>query len=261
MRPVLCHFFGLPIFSYGFFMALGFLFATLAAIEMGKKYEIKKEDLLDLGVWILISGVLGARIFYVGIHLEYYLKHPLEILLINKGGLVYYGGLIGSTLAALVFIQKKKTNLWILGDILMAVLPVGQMFGRIGCFMNGCCFGIPSTSFIRVTFPMNSFAFEHYQEFTPVHPVQLYEAFGAGVLFLLLSHFMEKKKFHGQIMALYCVFYGILRFVVEFYRADSMKLNEALTISQGISIAIIAIGFILYLFRRKNRIDSQKKIF
>lgn len=256
MKPILLHIFGLPIFSYGFFMALGFLFATLAAIEMGKKYEIKKEDILDLGVWILISGVIGARIFYVGIHLDYYLKNPLEILLINKGGLVYYGGFIGSTLAAVAFMRKKNFNLWIIGDIVMAVLPVGQMFGRIGCFMNGCCFGIPSTHFIRVTFPMNSFAFEQYQEFMPVHPVQLYESFGAGVIFLLLSHFMEKKRFHGQVIALYCIFYGILRFIVEFYRADSMKFNETFTISQGISIAILVIGIILYFFRRKTQTPS-----
>ena len=256
MKPILFHIFGLPIFSYGFCIALGFLFATLAAIEMGKKYEIKKDDLLDLGVWLLISGVVGARLFYVGIHPDYYFKNPLEIFLINKGGLVYYGGLIGSTIAALVFIKKKQLKVWIIGDIAMAVLPIGQMFGRIGCFLNGCCFGIPSTHFCRVTFPMNSFAFEHYQEFMPVHPVQLYESFGAGVIFLLLSHFMEKKKFHGQIMSLYCIFYGILRFIVEFYRADSMKFNETFTISQGISVAIITAGLILYYFRSKTQTTS-----
>ena len=259
MHPILIKIFGLPVFSYGFFLACGFLFATITAAEIGKRYSLSKDTLLDFAVWLVISGVVGARIFYILLNLPFYIAHPLEVIMLNKGGLVFYGGLIASTITALIFIRKYHLPLWKTGDILLTVTPVGQMFGRIGCFMNGCCFGTPTTHPFRVIFPMNSPPFDFYQEFQPVHPVQLYESFGAGMIFLILVTVIEKKRFDGQIMALYCIFYPILRFCVEFFRADNPKYG-LFSISQYISIGIFLMGVALYAYLSIRNAREELKI-
>jgi phosphatidylglycerol:prolipoprotein diacylglycerol transferase len=154
--------------------------------------------------------------------------------------------LLAAVFSGILFIRKKNMGLLKTGDVIMAVLPVGQMFGRIGCFLNGCCFGTPCTLPFRVIYPMNSHAFQHYQEFQPVHPVQLYESLGTGLLFLALISIIERKRFHGQIVALYGMLYPALRFVMEFMRGDTTRHAADLTFAQYLSIPIFLISFVLY---------------
>ncbi len=251
MHPILFHIYEFPVFSYGFCLALGFILAALSAIEMGKKQDIHKDLILDLTLWTLICAIVGARLLYVIVDFSYYQKHPWEILFLNKGGLIFYGGFAGGVWAAISFIRKKKLPLWKTGDILLAVLPLGQMFGRLGCFLNGCCFGLPTLSAFKVTFPVESFACEYYQELQPVHPVQLYESIGLGILFLFLATLVERKRFDGQVAALYGLGYSILRFCMEFFRGDNPALALGFTLSQWISVFLFVVSLFLYAVLKK----------
>lgn len=257
MHPVLIKIFGIPVYSFGFFVALGFLVATFSAVEIGKKYKINSNDILDLTTWILIAGIVGARLLYIVVEFDYYMANPKELLMLHHGGLVYYGGLIGAVFALIYFFKSKPYSPVLMGDIIAASIPIGQMFGRIGCFLNGCCFGTPSLCSIRVTYPMNSIPFIHYKEFQPIHPVQLYESLGSGIIFLILVTITENKKFNGQIIALYGVLYGILRFSLEFFRGDVEIYWYSLSMSQYISIAIFLSSILIYgMFAKKNVITQ-----
>jgi len=248
MRPILFQIFGIPVYSYGFFVALGFSVATLSLYELDRKTPKQTDELVDLSLWILIASIVGARCFYVALHVDYYIRNPVEILLLNKGGLVFYGGLLGGVTAAWCYTLIKKISLIEMGDKILAVLPIAQMFGRIGCFMNSCCFGSPTLFSVRVTFPLNSYACDFYQELQPVHPVQLYESMGLGLLFLFLVTVYERRRFKGQVMVLYAVGYGMLRFTMEFLRGDNPKLALEWTLAQWISAGLILAG--LYGYRR-----------
>jgi len=254
MYPVIYNLFGIQIYSFGLFLALGFIFSLISLIEVGKRFGFSKNDAIDLSYILLISGVVGARVFYIILNYQYYLSKPLEMLLINKGGLVYYGGFIGGIFAVLYFVKNHKLSFLTTVDLIASVVPIGQMFGRIGCFLNGCCFGTESVGKLKVIFPLGSPAFNHYHEFQPVHPVQLYESFGVGIIFLILVSVIERKKFDGQIISLYGILYPLLRFNIEFFRADNPKLLNLFTISQYLSIIIFIISsFSYYYFARKQK--------
>jgi phosphatidylglycerol:prolipoprotein diacylglycerol transferase len=132
------------------------------------------------------------------------------------------------------------------------------MFGRVGCFLNGCCFGFPTLSAFKVTFPMGSFACEHYQELQPVHPVQLYESIGLGILFLFLATLVDRKRFDGQVVALYGLGYSTLRFCMEFFRGDNPPFALGFTLSQWISIVLFVGSLLLYPILNKYSLSRSR---
>jgi phosphatidylglycerol:prolipoprotein diacylglycerol transferase len=254
MRPVLFQVGSIEVYTYGLMVALGFALATLSLIEIFRKQADTLDSIVDFALWTLVAAILGARTYYVVAHHAYYLEHPIEILMLNRGGLVFYGGLAGGIAGAVLYCRKQSWPLLDTGDYVLAVLPIGQMFGRMGCFLNGCCFGAPTLFPIRFTYPLGSLACDYYQELQPVHPVQLYEAFGLGLLYLLLMFLHDKKQFPGQVMALYGMGYGTLRFMMEFLRGDSLRYALGWTLSGWISVALILFSSIAYAFllRRKR---------
>jgi phosphatidylglycerol---prolipoprotein diacylglyceryl transferase len=250
MHPILCDIFGLKLYSYGFFMAVGVFAAVAVALYLARTSDVKTDTIYDLSFVIVIFSIIGARILYVLINLSYYLSHPFEIILLNRGGLVFYGGLFGGFIAALIYMKKNALPAWKLGDILCVVVPLGQAFGRIGCFMNSCCFGKACTASWSVTFPINSLPFEHYQDFVPVHPVQLYESGAVFLVFVMLYVLYEDKKFDGQIVSLYGAFYSLARFSTEFFRGD-VPVYFSLTLAQWISAGVFV--FSVFLYRKLSR--------
>ncbi|MBN2143579.1 MAG: prolipoprotein diacylglyceryl transferase [Candidatus Aureabacteria bacterium] len=256
MYPVVFQWGWLTIFTYGCFLALGFLLATMAFADLGKKSGFQKDDLMDFTIWILVASIVGARILYILINLPHYQEHPLEIILLNRGGLVFYGGILGGILAGICYLKKKKLPVLKIGDMAMTVIPLGQMFGRIGCFLNGCCFGRPTTFPIKVTFPLGSPACDYYQELMPVHPVQLYESIALGCFFLLLLTIYEKKRFDGQMIALYGMGYAVIRFLLEFLRGDNPPILAGLTLSQCVGIVVFPLSLGLYFYWSKKKIQE-----
>ncbi|MCK4994474.1 MAG: prolipoprotein diacylglyceryl transferase [Candidatus Omnitrophica bacterium] len=244
MHPVLFNFGNLKIFSYGAMVALGVLFSTVFVYRLALKRGLDAEKIVDLIFWIVVWGLIGGRLFYVLINPEIYFKNPLEIIKINKGGLVFHGSLLGAIITALVFVKKSKQPLFETLDIIFVFLPLAHALGRVGCFLNGCCAGKPTQSFLGVIFPGHSLR---------VHPTQLYSAFFLLIIFLIL-YFLEKKKhFAGEIVSLYLIIYGVMRFAIEYLR-DNPKVLGDLTMFQCISIVLILLGGVLH-----NALKSKRK--
>lgn len=226
MHPILFSLGPLTIYSYGVMLALAFVVGIWFATRQAKKEKVPANTILDLSLIALIAGIIGARILFVLRNLNYYLLQPFEIIMFWQGGLIYSGGLILGTLCAILFLKVRRLNIWKVVDICAPSLAIGQAIGRIGCFLNGCCFGKPVSWGIK--FPPGSKA--SYEQFSqgliksvneyslPVHPTQLYSALSALIIFLILILVRRRKRFNGELFFLYLLLYAITRFGIEFLR-------------------------------------------
>lgn len=247
MHPVLTRIFGIPIYSYGLFLALAFLVCIILILRRSIFIGIAPHHILDLCLYAIISGILGARILYVILNWDYYIMHPVEIFLLNKGGLVFYGGFIAALITAILVVKRRKLPIWGIADIVILYLPLGQAIGRIGCFLNGCCYGKPTTSILGVQFPEYSFAASQFGIEHLVHPTQIYSSLADVLIFLILGSRMRYR------ILWYMFLYGTARFILEFFRADNPAVFYGLNIPQIISIIMIIIALILY-----GRIQSRR---
>jgi len=228
MHPILFEIGPLIIHSYGVMLALAFVVGIWFAIRQAKREEIPANTILDLSLVALITGIIGARILFVLRNLDYYLLHPFEIIMFWQGGLIYSGGLILGTLCVILFLKVRRLNIWKVVDTCTPSLAIGQAIGRIGCFLNGCCFGKPTDLPWGIKFPPKSFA--SYEQFSqgliksvneyslPVHPTQLYHSFAALIIFLILIMVRRRKRFNGQLFLLYLLLYAIARSGIQFLR-------------------------------------------
>lgn len=258
MHPIFLKLGGLEIRWYGVMAALGFLSAYFIIYLNRKRAGMNSDQVASLLFVSIICGIGGARIFYVIRFWNQFRGNLLEIFRIDHGGLVFYGGFFLVIAALFIFCHKNKLNLPAVLDIIAPGLAIGHAFGRIGCFLNGCCYGKPTQCFLGVTYPENSAPGQHYHELT-LHPVQLYEA-TANVVFFLILLFMMKRVKRGQLMSIYIFGYGTLRFCDEFFRGDHTNLwFGTLTQAQVTGLILIPIGIILFMyFQRKN--DTNKDI-
>jgi phosphatidylglycerol:prolipoprotein diacylglycerol transferase len=235
----------LTIHWYGVLVALGFLIGLWTASRRGLREGIAPEKIMDIGPWLIVGTVMGARTLHVISYWDQdFAGQPwTEVFMVHKGGLVYYGGFIGATLAGIVYLLWKKLPLWKFGDVLAPSIPLGYVLGRIGCLMNGCCYGRACDLPWAIRFPK-----EHSgTQGTPVHPTQLYDALLSAGLWLLLEWLFRRKRFDGQVFAAYLLGYAVLRSIVEFFRGDYSRhyLGGWATPAHLVSIGIFAIGLIL----------------
>jgi len=242
MHPILFSIGFVTIYSFGTMIAVGYL---LAGSLLWREARRKKKDpaiLLDLGIGVMLSALLGGRALYIILNLGDYLKDPLEAFKIQHGGLVFYGGLLGAIFFALLFIKRKGLPLWETLDEMTPYATLVHAFGRIGCFLNGCCYGRPTSLFWGVTFPGHKF---------PLHPTQLYESFFLIVLFFVLRNFARKKTaFSGGIFLLYLFCYGLFRFIVEFFRGDQEIMPPGLTLPQVLSALLVGVSLFFWKKRK-----------
>lgn len=244
MHPILLKFGVLKIYSYGVCLASGFIIAAFLAKAEAQRQNISPEKILDIALSALVSGILGARIFYVAQNLSYYTKFPAEILMLHKGGLSFYGGFITAVFCVIISLKKAGLPVFKVLDIYAPYIALAQAIGRIGCFLNGCCYGKYTTYRGAVCFPGDSL---------PRHPVQLYESLILLLIFLFLRVIQTKRRFsnkHADIFLFYCILYSIARFSLEFLRADNLPVLGNLTIHHLISAGIFTIS-ILILLRQK----------
>ena len=239
---------------YGVLLALGFLAGLWTASRRARLTGLAPEKVLDLGPWLIIGALLGARTVYVLSYWEEsFAGKPIwNIFKIHEGGLVFYGGLIGATLAAIIYLISRKLPLWQYGDALAPSIALGSFFGRLGCLMNGCCFGRACDLPWAIQFPQG-----HPSYPATVHPTQIYDALLNLGLYGLLAWLYRRKRFDGQIFALFLVGYALLRSVVEWFRGDYSHYYWGGNFTQAhvISLAILAAGIILYrtLARKPKR--------
>lgn len=238
MYPVLLKIGPITVYSYGTFVAVGYLLAILLARKKAVKYGLDPDKITDLGLYVLIAGLAGARLLYVLTQLKSFIYRPVfDIFKIWEGGLVYYGGLIAGVIIGVWYIKKIKYPLEKVVDIVAPSIALGQFLGRIGCFLNGCCYGKVSKSFGLI--------FPNIGDNLPHIPTQLIESVVTLVIFLFLLKREKHKKFDGELFLLYLVLYSISRFLIEIIRADDRgpSLFGVISVSQFVSILI----FILLL--------------
>lgn len=243
MHPIITKIFGIPVYSYGFFMAVAFLLCLCLVAQRAKTFGIVREHILDVCFYVFISGLAGARLFYVVMDLPYYLKNPLEIFQLQKGGLVFYGGIIMALAAGILVIKKYKLPLGKTVDLLVLYLPLGHAIARVGCFLNGCCYGKPTGVLWAVQFPQNSLPGIRFGSMH-IHPVQFYSSLVDIGIFLILSC-IPRRRFSGELVFFYFILYGTGRFFLELFRADTLILVWGLNIFQLISLGIVILGLVL----------------
>lgn len=243
---------------YGILVASGFMAGLWTASRRALRDNISPETIFDLGPWLLFGTIIGARTMYVVSYWnEEFAGRPIwEIFKIYHGGIVFYGGFIGATLGGIIFAWRRHLPVWKLGDILAPSIALGSFFGRWGCLMNGCCYGRPTTMPWGIQFPPGHPTYPHY-----VHPTEIYDSLLNIGLYFLLAWLFRRKKFDGQIFALYLIFYAVLRSFVEFFRGDYTPAHyfAGLTPAQLLSIGMIAAGACLLwkLPRRRSDLPSD----
>lgn len=241
MKPILASFGPIHLYSYGLCIALGVLLSLFLMRRRALKEGFPRPDeIFDMAFAVLVWGFLGARIFYVLQNFSYYVKEPLKIFAVWEGGLIFYGGVITAFLGFGWIVRAKKWPFWKMLDFLVPYGALTHAFGRLGCFLNGCCFGRACDWPWAVRFPELSYA---------VHPTQLYEAVYDLLLFAFLLKHRKQVRFEGEMGLLYFLLYGMGRFMIEFVREPSW-LGSGLTSNQWLSAAIIAAAFIIFQFRR-----------
>jgi phosphatidylglycerol:prolipoprotein diacylglycerol transferase len=234
----------LTVHWYGVLIVCGFVSGLWLASRRCLRDGLSPEAVADGGVWILAGAIIGARVFHVVAYWESDFAHKpwWEVVAIWHGGLVYYGGLVGASLATALYVRKCNLPLWKFADALAPSIALGQFFGRIGCFLQGCCYGLPTSLACGVRFPQGTTGHSG-----PVHPTQLYEAaLNLGLYGALAWHY-RRKRFAGETFAWYLIGYAVLRFAVEFFRGDyPQRYLGWATPGQLTSVLVLATGLILW---------------
>jgi phosphatidylglycerol:prolipoprotein diacylglycerol transferase len=283
MRPILFRIPGLgwPLFGFGVLMLVAFFAAMTLADRKAKRIGLPDDLIESLAVWMIIGGLVGARLFYV---IQYWKTGEFrsfgDLFTIWRGGIVLYGSIAGGVIAVLLYRLRRPFPVLVTVDVLSPALALGMGIGRIGCFLNGCCYGDPCQLPWAVRFPVGSnpwwhqlragaFGDYHPTEATldgirrnlippdvpaalPIHPTQLYAALDGVLLCLLLLAFFPLRKRDGETTALLMITYPISRILIEQLRSDESIFFAGMTISQTISLAILFCGILFWVWLRSR---------
>jgi len=271
MDPIAFKIGGFAIYWYGILVAGGFLAGLWTASRRCVLDKLDGKVISDLGVWVIIAGMLGARAMHVLTYWDdQYAGGPLwQVLDFRSGGLVFYGGFIGAALAVILYIRLHgKQPLWKIADAFAPSIPLGHALGRLGCLMFGCCFGTACDLPWAIQFPAASPAFNALGQAPTdaahslhVHPTQVYSALLNVALYGGLAWLYRHKRFDGQVFGLYLAGYSINRFVVEFFRGDYQV--EQLWFGwvkpgQQLSLFLLPIGIALIMCLRRRPMAERQ---
>jgi phosphatidylglycerol:prolipoprotein diacylglycerol transferase len=286
MHPVLFQIGSFVIGTYGLMIVLGLLAGMWLIARLARRRGLSVDFFYDLLLVALLSGFVGARLTFIALNWDQFLKDPLALLL-SRQGFVFLGGLAPATAAAVWFARRRRMPVWEVADVVAPGLVLGHAFGRIGCFMSGCCYGLactpanhPLLARIAVSYPVvraadgklsEMFNFAYGSQVMqgllaptatrtlPLAPVQLFESAGNALICLALVWAWRRRRFSGQIAALYLVLYSLLRFGLEFLRGDfdrGLYFNGAISTSQIVCVFTLAAGLGLWLWRGKRGLQA-----
>ena len=236
---------------YGVLLAIGFLLGLWTASRRATRDGLPPGKIFDAGTWLIVGAILGARLLYAVSYWDRLMQSPLypsapwtEIFMIQRGGLVFYGGLLGAILSGMIYVWKEKLPLWRFADVMAPSIALGYVPGRLGCLMNGCCYGHPTGLPWAIHFPA-----DHETHGLGVHPSQIYDSVLNLCLYLGLAWLYRHKKFNGQVFAAYLIGYALTRSTVEFFRGDypeaSRYAGGLMTPAHLVSLFILAAGLML----------------
>ena len=253
MHPIAFQLGSLSVRWYGVMMALGFLAGLWTATRRARLVNVHGDIIADVTLWLMFGSIAGARAVYVTTYWKQeFASQPFsEIFMVQHGGLVYYGGLIGAIVAGSIYLARKKLPVWKIADILAPSIALGSVFGRIGCLMNGCCYGYACDLPWAIHFPA-----DHATAGAAVHPTQIYDALLNLILYLSLAWWFRRKKFDGQIFAAYLMGYAVFRSIAEHFRGDypADHIHNGLTSAQVVSIGIFTAGLALWFWRSRRAV-------
>src|SRR6266540_4088633 len=263
MYPRLFELGPITVYTYGVLLAAAYLLGLQLARARAKTRGLDANRVLDLGIYIIISALIGAKLLLLITDFRTFTAQPRELLTLLRSGGVFYGGLILAVVVALWYIRRIGLPLWTTCDVFAPGIALGHVIGRFGCLFAGCCFGKPTTEPWGITFT-DPFAAANVGTplGVPLHPTQLYEA-GTELLILLILLGTERKgrPFPGRTFWLYLLLYAISRFIIEFYRGDPRGSVGIFSTSQFISIILapLAVGMLVYLSRRETPEPKRAK--
>ncbi len=252
--------------SYGFMILCGFLVCLWLFQRRGRRVGLNPAALFDIALISLLCGIVGARIFFVIYDWSDFAGQPWRVLYVWQGGLVFFGGLVGGLAGMIVSIRVRGLPVWTTLDVAGSLMPLAHAFGRTGCFLNGCCFGKVTSSWVGVAFPRvldesgavaGCPVFSHHlgqglvtasqTHSLPVHPTQLYAVAYNLAIFGALSLLLPRRRRPGDVGWFYIVLYCTARFTNELFRGDTGPVAwlGGLTIFQGIALAGVALGLVM----------------
>jgi phosphatidylglycerol---prolipoprotein diacylglyceryl transferase len=235
----------IPIRLYGLMIGLGFIIGVTLAARQAKKEGVSPERVTDLGVYMLLTAIVGSRILFVLTNLHEFADKPWEAFALWKGGLVFYGGLLAAVPVGIGYVKRHRLPVWKTADIMAPSIALGQAFGRLGCFFAGCCYG--ATCSLRIGIIFND-PHTLAPPGVPLFPTQLMESGGNLLIFLTLLLLRRSKKFNGQLFWAYVLFYAVLRFIIEFFRGDTIRglyFGGAISTSQIIAIGMFGLSGVM----------------
>src|SRR5438067_8428444 len=262
----------IPLHTYGLLIATAFLVAMQLAGRAARLAGLDRERVMDLCFWILLAAMVGSRVLFIIVNWEDYAHDPASIFAFWKGGLVFYGGFIGAVLVSIWYMRKHRMSFFPYADAIIPSVAIGHAIGRLGCFAAGCCWGAACDPHLpwAARFPPESLAYQSQLSnhlippgalhTIPIHPTQLYEALGELCIFVVLTLWASRKRFHGELLALYLMLYAPLRATIDTMRGDEERGRVFnflgplargawwnLSTSELISVAIFALGVVLYV--------------
>ncbi len=258
----------ITIYWYGICVAISVLVGFFIIQYRAIKFKIDSDHVSDLCFYAILGGILGARFLYVVLNFQDYSDNLFEIVRIDHGGLVFYGGFIGACAAVTWYIKRKKLDFWTIADLFALALPPGQAIGRLGCLINGCCFGASTKNWFSIKYPTDSIIFStqvHKHEISPyateclpVIPTQITQSLINILIWFILIFSAKKVKHKGQLFSLYLILYAIGRFTNEFYRGDYLTYYAGMTISQIVCLVLLPTGIFFYMKNRIQRVPKNK---
>lgn len=266
MYPVILRIGDFEITSFGVMLVLSFIAGGAILARQLERYRLQGQIAWDVLLWIMIGGIVGAKLYYHLLHPQAFLANPMGELL-SRGGLVWYGGFIGGVTAYYFAVKSRKLPMATMFDASAPALAIAYAIGRIGCFLVGDDYGMPTDSWVGVVFPEGASppstagylrsvgadipASVPDSQLVAVHPTQLYETGLALIMFVILWRLGRKPHRQGQLFGLFTLMYAVERFLIEFVRAKGDRVFLDLSTSQLASIALLAIGSWL-VFGRKQ---------
>jgi phosphatidylglycerol:prolipoprotein diacylglycerol transferase len=253
MHPILFEIGSWPVYSYGVLLALAYLAVLQLAVVRARRAGLDAARVMDLGIYLIIAALVGAKLMLIAIDFDYFRARPAELLSLVRAGGVFYGGLILAVLVGLVLVRRYRLPVWSTGDMYAPGIALGHVVGRFGCLLAGCCYGRPTDMPWGITFTSPVAA---ANVGTPLgaalHPTQIYDA-GAELLILVFLLVFERRgrTFPGRTFWLYMLLYAISRFIVEIYRGDERGMILGVSTSQFVSLLVAPIAIVMLLRLRR----------